>query len=163
MMSWNERYRPFVWGIRRSPVNSPHTGQWRGALVFSLICGWIKCSVNNRGAGDLRHDRAHDDVIEMPCSIQRIHTYYHIEAETKWPSFSRRNFQMHFLEWKHIIAILLKFVPNGSISNIPALVQIMVWRRPGDMPSSEPMLVSLLPHTCVTRPRWVDRLAICGI
>ena len=35
------RYWPFVWGFRRSPVNSPHKGQWRGALMFSLICVWI--------------------------------------------------------------------------------------------------------------------------
>ena len=35
------RYWPFVWGIHRSPVNSPHKGQWRGALIFSLICAWI--------------------------------------------------------------------------------------------------------------------------
>ena len=32
------RYWPFVWVIHRPPVNSPHKGQWRGALVFSLIC-----------------------------------------------------------------------------------------------------------------------------
>ena len=36
------RYWPFVWGIHRSPVNSRHKGQWRGALMFSLICAWIK-------------------------------------------------------------------------------------------------------------------------
>ena len=36
------RYWPFVRGIHRSPVNSPHKGQWRGALMFSLICVWIK-------------------------------------------------------------------------------------------------------------------------
>ena len=35
-------YRPFVWGIHRSPVNPPHKGQWRGALIFSLICAWTK-------------------------------------------------------------------------------------------------------------------------
>ena len=34
------RYWPFVWGIRRSPVNSPHKGQWRGALIFSLNWAW---------------------------------------------------------------------------------------------------------------------------
>ena len=32
------RYCPFVRGIHRSPVNSPHKGPWRGALMFSLIC-----------------------------------------------------------------------------------------------------------------------------
>ena len=35
------RYWPFVRGIHRWPVNSPHKGQWRGALMFSLICAWI--------------------------------------------------------------------------------------------------------------------------
>ena len=52
-------------GIHRSPVNSPHKGQWRGALVFSLICAWINGWGNNRGAGDLRRHRAHYDVIVM--------------------------------------------------------------------------------------------------
>ena len=52
--------------------------------------------------------------------------------------------------------ISLKFVPKGPIDNIPALVQIMAWRRPGDKPLSEPMMVSLLTHMCVTRPQWVN-------
>ena len=56
---------PFVRGIHRSPVNSPHKGQWRGALMFSLICVWINDWVNNREAGDLRRYRAHYDVIVM--------------------------------------------------------------------------------------------------
>ena len=55
------RYWPFVRGIHRSPVNSPHKGQWRGALMFSLICVWINGWVNNRKAGDLRLYRAHYD------------------------------------------------------------------------------------------------------
>ena len=59
------RYWPFVWGIHRWPVNSPHKGQWRGAFMFSLICAWINGWVNNREAGDLRHHRAHYDVIVM--------------------------------------------------------------------------------------------------
>ena len=59
------RYFPFVRGIHRSPVNSPHKGQWRGALMFSLICVWINNWVYNREAGDLRRYRAHYDVIVM--------------------------------------------------------------------------------------------------
>ena len=47
------------------PVNSPHKGQWRGALMFSLICVWINGWVNNREAGDLRRYRVHYDVIVM--------------------------------------------------------------------------------------------------
>ena len=61
------RYWPFVWGIHRSPVNSPHKGQWRGAFMFSLNCVWINGWVNNRDAGDLRRYRAHNDVIVMIC------------------------------------------------------------------------------------------------
>ena len=53
------------------------------------------------------------------------------------------------------IKISLEFVPKGPINNIPALVQIMAWRRPGDKPLSEPMMVGLPTHICVTRPQWV--------
>ena len=56
---------PFVRGIHRSPVNSPHKGQWRGALMLSLIRVWINDWVNNGEAGDLRCHRAHYDVIVM--------------------------------------------------------------------------------------------------
>ena len=59
------RYWSFVREIHRSPVNSPHKGQWRGALMFSLICAWISGWVNNREAGDLRRYCAHYDVIVM--------------------------------------------------------------------------------------------------
>ena len=45
----------------RSPVNSPHRGQWHRALMFCLICAWINGSVNNCEAGDLRRHRAHYD------------------------------------------------------------------------------------------------------
>ena len=55
--------------------------------------------------------------------------------------------------------ISLKFIPKVRITNIPALVQIMAWRRPGDKPLSEPVMVSLLTHICVTRPQWVNRLS----
>ena len=51
--------------------------------------------------------------------------------------------------------ISLKFVPKGPSKNIPALVQMMAWRRIGDKPFSEPNKVSLLGHICVTRPQWV--------
>ena len=50
----------------------------------------------------------------------------------------------------------MKFVPKGPINNNPALVQIMAWSRSGDKPLSEPMMVSLLTHICVTRPQWVN-------
>ena len=56
------------------------------------------------------------------------------------------------------IEISLKFVPQGPISNILALVQIMALRQLGDKPLSEPMMVGLLTHICVSRPQWVNAL-----
>ena len=62
-------------------------------------------------------------------------------------------------EWISI-NISLKFVPKGQINNIPSLVLIMAWRRPGDKPLSEAMVVSLLTHICVARPQWVKVLSV---
>ena len=62
------------------------------------------------------------------------------------------------------LKISVKFVPKVPINNIPELVQIMDWRRPGDKPLSEAMLVSLLTHKCATRPQWVNiDIIIAGI
>ena len=54
-----------------------------------------------------------------------------------------------------LIKFSLKFIPNGQIDNIPSLVQVMAWRRLGDKPLSETMMVKLSTHICVTRPQWV--------
>ena len=55
------------------------------------------------------------------------------------------------------IKIPLRYVAKGLINNIPALVQIMAWRRPGDKPLSEPMMSTSLPtHICVTWSQWVN-------
>ena len=75
-IKWNPfpRYWTFVRGIHRSPVNSPHKGQWRGALMFSLICAWINRWVNNHEAGDLRRHRNHYDVIVIDGLVQDCST-----------------------------------------------------------------------------------------
>ena len=67
VIKWKHFLRnwPFVRGIHRSPVNSPHKGQWHGALMFPLICIWINSWENNREAGDLRCCCAHYDVTVM--------------------------------------------------------------------------------------------------
>ena len=76
--------------------------------------------------------------------------------------FSDNTFQRIFVTENVIIAIeiSLKFVPKGPINNIPALVQIMAWRRPGDKPLSEPMMVILPTHICVTWPQWVKEFEL---
>ena len=79
-----------------SPVHgeSPHKGQLRGALMFSLICVWINDWINNREAGDLRHHRAHCDDIVMfrtqllkhysdTCTHTHTHTQTHPYIPTK--------------------------------------------------------------------------------
>ena len=83
-----------------------------------------------------------------------------IEDETKWPPFCRQFFKCSFLNFLNEnvwISILLKFVPQGQISNIPALVQIMAWHQLCDKPLSEPMMVKLPMHIyiSVTQPQWV--------
>ena len=57
--------------VGNSPVavNSPHQGQWRGALMFSLICAWINDWVNNGEAGDLRCHCAYYDITVMNQSF----------------------------------------------------------------------------------------------
>ena len=73
------RNRPFVRGIHRSSVSSPHKGQWRGALMFSLIYARINGWVNNDEASDLRRYRAHYYVIVMSTSNsvgKRLNTYF---------------------------------------------------------------------------------------
>ena len=77
----------------------------------------------------------------------------------KMPPFADDIFKCIFLNENVWIPIKnsLKFVPKGPINNIPTLVQIMAWRCSGDKPLSEPMMVSLPTHICVTRPQWVKQ------
>ena len=96
------RYWPFVRGIHRSPVNSQHKGQWRGALMFSLICTWINGWVNNCEASDLRRHRAHYDVTIMVYSVEVATCtgtlfFKKLKQNEDWPilalrlGYSRRN------------------------------------------------------------------------
>ena len=88
---------------------------------------------------------------------------WYIEAETNGSHFAGDIFKCIFLNenvWIRI-KISLKFVPKGPINNIPAMVQIMAWRRPGDKPFSEPMMVSSPTHICVTRPQWIKLYFLC--
>ena len=63
---------PVVRGIHLSSVDSPQKGQWRVALMFSLICAWTNCWANNRDAGDLRRHRVHHDI----TVINRLNMHY---------------------------------------------------------------------------------------
>ena len=85
-----------------------------------------------------------------------------LALNTLRPRLKGRHFPDDIFKWIFLnenvwisIYISLKFVPRGPINNIPALLQIMAWRRPGDKTLSEPMMVRLPTHMCVTLPEWV--------
>ena len=80
------------------PVNSPHKGQWRGALMFSLIYAWINDWVNNREAGDLRRQRGHYDVIVM-CMKAYCSAVPHAHVILQYPQVSARHDGVVFPEF----------------------------------------------------------------
>ena len=96
------RYWPFVRGIHRFPVNSPHKGQWGGALMFSLICAWTNRWVNNREAGDLRRHQARYDVSVMkilklpPCHYRVGHGTFRTECVME---LGRHKLHCHIYRW----------------------------------------------------------------
>ena len=83
-----------------------------------------------------------------------LRTLFTLRPRQNGRHFADDTFKCIFLnEYDRIwIYISLKFVPRGSINNIPSLVQIKAWRQPGDKPLSKPMTVRLPTHICVTRP-----------
>ena len=94
-----------------------------------------------------------------------IPAHWDVKFNTLRPRQNGRHFPDDIFKWIFLnenvwisIKISLEFVPRGLINNIPALVQIMAWRRPADKPLSEPMMVSLPTHICVTRPQWVKSI-----
>ena len=82
-IKWKQFQRNWTFArrIHWSPVNSPHRGHWRGALIFSMICVWINGWANNREAGDLRRHRDHFDITVMNQND-------YVEVWTKWLIFS---------------------------------------------------------------------------
>ena len=105
------------------------------------------------------------DVIIHPSS----HPYAGL-VNTLRPRQNGRHFADEILKYIFLdenvwiaIDISLRIVPKGSINNFPSLVQIMAWRRPGDKPLSEPMMVRLPTHICVTRRQWVNFCQLKGL
>ena len=146
---------------------TPHTSPLRASYGMSFVSILMKndrvikgfyCTLTQWGLNKMVHILTHWGPDKMAAIFQKI-------------------FQINFLignVWISI-RISLKFVPKGPIDNIPALVQIMAWRRPGDKPLSESIMVSLLTHICFNRPQWVKAsshhlnqwwprsLTLCGV
>ena len=95
----------------------------------------------------------------LPLGLQTTchHIFNTLRLSQNGRHFPDAIFKWIFLNENVFISldISLKFVPRFRINNIPPLVQIMAWRRLGDKPLSEPMMVRLLTHICATRPQWV--------
>ena len=116
------RYWPFVRGIQRSPVNSPHKGQWRGALMFSSICPRINGWVNNREAGDLRRHRGHYDgsVMLGYCCARKMFPCHNV-IKKRTVSFSWKdinNLNLFFYEQNNILTFSInscEMIENANI------------------------------------------------
>ena len=99
----------------------------------------------------------HISTVVVDVDFKRNNTLNTLRPRQNGRHFADDTFKRIFLN-EHVrisIEISMKFVPRGLINNIRALVQIMAWRRPGNKPLSEPMIVRLPTHTCVARPQWV--------
>ena len=143
------RYWPFVRGIHRSPMNSPHKGQWRGALVFSLICAWINGWVSNGEAGDLRRHRAHYDVTVMCWNISDrtvCQTFHRIDVRRQMSLMvHKRCAREDECNEEHV----------GCFQTENPAIQV---RMGFDLSVIVPMMVSLLTYICVTRSQWVNSI-----
>ena len=95
-----------------------------------------------------------------PSSQRTINT---LRSRQNGRCFADDVFKCIFLTYDVWISlkISLKFVPKVPINNTPPLVQIMSWRRPGDKPLSEPMMVLSPTHICVARPHLVNAHFLC--
>ena len=125
----DREYNLSYWSFVQSPVDSPHKGPVI-AWLYSLLLAWISC-FQGFNTLRLRQNGRHfaDDTFKHISLNENVRIY---------------------------MKISLNFVPYGPINNIPALVQIRTWRRPGNEPLSEPMMVRLSTHICLTRPQWVE-------
>ena len=125
-------------------------------------CQWVKCTTLTTGSW-IDWLGLWPQQTAPTCSLYPA-------LNTLRPRQNGHHFSDDILKWIFLyenvwisIEISLKFVPKGQINNIPALVQIMAWRHPGDKPLSEPIMVSLLTHICVTRPQWVNNPRTQGL
>ena len=95
----------------------------------------------------------------MPYGVVRPQTFNTLRPRQNGHHFADDMFKCIFLNENVCIpiGISLKFVPKVPMNNIPSLVQIMAWRRPGNKTLSEAMMVRLPTHICITLPQWVNK------
>ena len=124
-------YWPFVRGIYRSPVNSPHKRQWRRALMVSLICAWINGWVNNREAGDLRRHRAHYDITAMfGLGRSDLHVIVSFTSSTAMSICTIIVCYICWSQWKYQSLVPIKVFPIKSFAPI-CMTQCLIFRHKG--------------------------------
>ena len=115
VIEWEHFLRnwPFVRRIHLLPVDSPHKGQWRRALMFSLTCAWTNSWANNRDAGDLRRHRPH-------CVVTVMRSYFTVQ----W---------LDFMHWRRVMHIWVgKLTSIGSDNGLsPGWHQAIIWTNAG--------------------------------
>ena len=138
---------------------------------------WLERTISETGVGALKALKQHIDPQNIFNNGNLIwwdwsyvtnnnHKYHHLytlRLRQNGRHFADNTFKCIFLNEniRILFEISLKFVPKGSIKNIPALVQIMAWRQPNKKPLSEPMMVRLPTHICITQPQWVKNSTCC--
>ena len=164
-------------------INEKVQGQW-GIGIWSPYSNWIWKWLNYRSCVWWRHDTPYHwpfvrgrlsrpvDFLHKGSVIGTSDVFFIVTLNKPFNTLRPRQNGRHFADdifkcmffnenvWISI-KISLKFVPKGPINNIPALAQIMAWRRPGDKPLSEAMMVNLPTHICVSRPQWVNKHSSC--
>ena len=154
-------YWTFVRGIHWSPVNSPHKGQWRGALMFSLICTWINGWVNNGEAGDLRCHQAHYYAIVMIFGIWKHYLEWcpHLSISGSVPnrhSYRMSAVKLHLPFFTHVICHI-GIVGIHVFEYVTDNMQICSNRLPYLLSLSGKLSIRLAwkSYVCVLRKVWV--------
>ena len=143
--SYNELIKDFVYFLFISNISIQDK-----TILYKTVLLW----------DPLRHNIIHDNNTIKYVIVLAFMIVNTLRPGQNGRRFADDTFKRIFLNenFRISIKISLKFVPKGPINNNPALVQIMAWRRLGDKPLSEPMMVTLLTHICVTRPQWVKSI-----
>ena len=141
VIKWKQfpRNWPFVRGIHRWPVNSPHKGQWRGALMVFFDDAWTHDWANNRDTGDLRRHHTHYDVT-LKKSVSDVQSMldardHFLGLLLFWGHnrfFATREIKV-FLVWKceigrKLVWKLLNILnPRKFMKNCPSIVETWIW------------------------------------
>ena len=165
--TWTKRYGGLFWYESYFSLRSESAQSMSACLFVKPGC---KYPVSSIGA-PLSVQGCKYPSSSIPVTLSRrmespaVTSAEDLRFKTLRPRQNGRHFPDDIFKWIFLnenVGILtnisLKCVPRGLINNIPTLVQVMAWRRPGDKPLSEPIMVRLSAHIWVTQPQWVKIL-----